>query len=497
MRILFVLSLVAISFSGTGQQTLNTDSLRKKYFAAQKAAGNWLSSAWYPHRAAIYALSEKDFMLKMDSLKAPFQNALNNYHQTNSDTTFIAAEQRDIDYFFDRMVLDYPYFHHNHTGQKVVLSKTIQKRLDKHRADFNNPILLTSTDIKAYIQSYIRHASSEVVKTQAYKKSDNKRLDACLNLISHYFSNRQCREYWQFYYINNHLENFGSKNTTGIVKHFLSTCRDTTYTKTIDSIYTASVQAGKDHLVKTYKTIGPYNLDMHLFLPESKQTKSPVIVYFSGGSWTEGNPEWAFYTCADYAKKGWVGVSVEYRLADRHETTPFEAVKDARSAIRWLRMNAALYNIDTSRIVVSGNSAGGHLALTTALAVECNENTDDLRYSASPNLLLVNAGVYDLYAEDNTHWILRDLADKNLAKIISPIHALRKGTPPMLIIHGTNDRSVDYATAGTFVTAMEKLGNEVAFHTLQSAPHHIWFDRRFSEQVSALRKEFLKKHGYL
>lgn len=109
----------------------------------------------------------------------------------------------------------------------------------------------------------------------------------------------------------------------------------------------------------------------------------------------------------------------------------------------------------------------------------------------------MNAGVYDLYAEENTHWILRDLADKNVAKIISPIHTLRKGTPPMLIIHGTNDRSVDYATARAFVTAMEKLGNEVEFHTLESAPHHIWFDRRFSEQVSALRKEFLKKHGYL
>ena len=59
---------------------------------------------------------------------------------------------------------------------------------------------------------------------------------------------------------------------------------------------------------------------------------------------------------------------------------------------------ADTYNIDTNRIVASGNSAGGHLVLTTALANEINERTDNLNFSASPNLLLVNAGVYNLYA---------------------------------------------------------------------------------------------------
>jgi acetyl esterase/lipase len=294
------------------------------------------------------------------------------------------------------------------------------------------------------------------------------------------------------------MEDWGTKNLNDIVSKFLSTCKYEDYKKTIDSIHTESSNTRKDHLIKTYKTVDGYDLDIHVFLPDSidKTKKSPVMVYFSGGSWTKGNPEWAFYGCNSYAKKGWVGISVEYRLADRHETTPFEAVKDARSAIRWLRMNADAYNIDTTRIVVTGNSAGGHLVLTTALANEWNEESDNLNYSATPNLLLVNAGVYSLYSESSTDWITRDLADKSLAKKISPIHLLRTGLPPMLIIHGTNDQSVDYASAKAFAEEMEKLGNDFEFHTLEGAPHAIWFDRRFSGKVSELRKAFLKKYGY-
>ena len=109
---------------------------------------------------------------------------------------------------------------------------------------------------------------------------------------------------------------------------------------------------------------------------------------------------------------------------------------------------------------------------------------------------MINSGVYNLYAEDATDWITRDLKDKSLVKEISPIHLLRSGLPPMLIIHGTNDQSVDYSTAKAFTEEMLKLGNDFEFHHLEGAPHHIWFDRRYSGKVTAIRKEFLKKYKY-
>lgn len=500
MTKLLILLFLLCSLNSFGQQLQNTDSTRKIYFSKLKLISNEFSKYYFPNRSKIYSLSEKNFLKTIDSLKAPFDKELTAYQTIykTADTKFITAERRDIEYFFDRIILDYPYFHHNYTGKKIKLSTTVQKKLDKHLPDFNNPALLTSSDVKGYIEGFLRHQSSVEVIKPAYKKSDNKRLDAYLNLIPKYFSNQDCKDFWQYHYIKTHLEDWGSKHVESTVRNYLSTSKNENYKKIIDSIYAESISAGKDHLIKTYKTVDGYELDIHLFVPENTNPskKNPAIIFFSGGSWTEGNPEWAFYSCADYAKRGWVAASVEYRLADRHETTPFEAVKDARSAIRWLRMNAGLYNIDTNRIVASGNSAGGHLVLTTALAKNWDEITDNMNYSASANLLMINTGVYNLYSEDATDWITRDLKDKTLAKRISPIHLLTTGLPPMLIIHGTNDQSVDYSTAKTFVEESRKLGNDVEFHTLEGAPHHIWFDRRYSGKVNTLRKEFLKKYGY-
>ncbi|GAA4466403.1 hypothetical protein GCM10023189_48400 [Nibrella saemangeumensis] len=414
------------------------------------------------------------------------------------DKKFVPNEQRDIAYFFDRLLLDYPYFHENHTDNKVQLSKAIQTRLNRHIRDFNNPNRLASKDFQGYVEAFLRHQSTNEVKKARYRKSDNKRLDAYLTLIPKYFTNQLCNDYWQYHYLLAHLDNWGSKNTDRAVRSFLATCKNASYRKTIDSIYTEAASSYKGHLIAAYKTVDSYTLDLHIFLPDTayQKTERPAMVYFSGGSWTEGTPEWDFYNCATYARRGWVAVAVEYRVADRHETTPFEAVKDARSAIRWLRMNAAAYNIDTNRIVASGNSAGGHLVLTTALATEVNERTDNFTFSATPNLLLVNAGVYDLYTQSSTDWIRKGLADKNVVKQISPQHLLRNGLPPMLILHGTNDQSVAYASATAFAAAMKNSGNEFEFHPIESAPHYIWYDRRFSGKVATLRKDFLAKYGY-
>lgn len=484
----------------SGQDNSSADSLRTAYKAEMKAASNKFSQAYYPNKAVIYSLTESRFIKKMDSLQQLFLSVTNKYSAIfqKVDATFIPAEKKDIAYFFDRMLLDYPYFHEIHTGKVVQLSNASRLQLKQHEKDFNDPAMLASKDFQQYIQAFLRHQSTVELRKASYKKSDNKRLDASLNIIPRYFTNQQCREYWQYHYLLAHLDNWGSKNIAAAVRSFMATCQNTRYTHIIDSVYTESANAYKGHLIKTYKTVEGLTLDLHIFLPDTsyQYTKRPVMVYFSGGSWTEGTPEWDFYNCENYAKKGWVAVSVEYRVADRFETTPSEAVKDARSAIRWLRQHAGAYNIDTSRIVASGNSAGGHLVLATALSTEVNERSDNLRFSPVPNLLLVNGGVYNLFADESTDWISRRLKNKKAVTQLSPLQLLRKGIPPVLIIHGTNDQSVDFASAKVFAEQMKQLENELEFHALEGAPHYIWYDRRFSGKVSTIRKDFLKKYGY-
>jgi len=170
---------------------------------------------------------------------------------------------------------------------------------------------------------------------------------------------------------------------------------------------------------------------------------------------------------------------------------------DAKSAIRWLRQHADEYNIDVNKIVASGNSAGGHLVLATALVENWNEKTDDIKYSPVPNVLMVNSGVYDL--TDDNSWIRQGLRnrnqDENLVKEISPNYLIKKGLPPTLIIHGTNDRNVPFSTAREFVDKMKLEGNDIEFHSLEGAGHFIWWGQ-YAQQVSVIRSKFLEKHGY-
>ncbi|MDH4238929.1 MAG: carboxylesterase family protein, partial [Phycisphaerae bacterium] len=90
-----------------------------------------------------------------------------------------------------------------------------------------------------------------------------------------------------------------------------------------------------------YKTIGEVELKLHIFKPPEQDAKelSPAIVFFFGGGWVGGTPEQFYHQCEHFASRGMVAISAEYRVKNRHGTTPFECVADGKSAIRWVRAN--------------------------------------------------------------------------------------------------------------------------------------------------------------
>lgn len=503
-KLLFVIfCFILISKTGIAQQKENSDSLYKQFQLEQRKINQSFGDYFFTNFHKIYSLNEQDFVAKVDSLRRVFTEQLRLFEVKNPlfDKSIIQKESKDIHYSFDKFLLDYPYFHETFTREMGLSYKIINQIVKGNINEFNNPSLLQFESFKNYIKAFLYFQSVTELKNPSYKKLDNQLLNATLNLIPKYFSNQAMVDYLRFYYLNDHIDRYGVKNLENIYQSFIASCKDTSYVNKIKALYAEDVKGREDHLIRIYKTVDSYNLEMHLFLPENidQSKKRPVIVYFAGGSWSEGKPDWNFYACQAYAKKGWVGVAVEYRLAERQGTLPFESVMDAKSAIRWLRQHANEYNIDTNRIVACGNSAGGHLVLATALADRWNEKTDNLKYSPIPNALMVISGVFDL-TDDGTSWIRRGLKerklDENLVKEISPNYLIRKGLPPTLVIHGTNDNNVPYNTAEQFVKLMMQVGNSVEFHPLEGAPHYIWYDDRFSGQVSALKREFIKKLGY-
>ena len=113
---------------------------------------------------------------------------------------------------------------------------------------------------------------------------------------------------------------------------------------------------------KIYKTVNGQQLKADMFYTAETEQKllNPAIAFFHGGGWAYGSPDEFHNACIRYAKKGFITFSFQYRLSVNEdgsvphpEITPVESVKDARSALRWLRENAVFFHIDPDKIIVN------------------------------------------------------------------------------------------------------------------------------------------------
>jgi acetyl esterase/lipase len=162
------------------------------------------------------------------------------------------------------------------------------------------------------------------------------------------------------------------------------------------------------------------------------------------------------YCVADhFAKKGWLGISMQYRIAKpERNTTVFDAVRDGRSAVRYLRAHAAELGIDPDKIVVGGRSAGGHISVSTALFDGVDEPGEDTAVSCVPNALVLCSAVLDTSTEGYGNAVIGDRWQE-----LSPVHHVRAGLPPMIVLHGIRDTTTPVAGAKAFAEKMSAAGN--------------------------------------
>lgn len=492
VKLFFILSLIILT-----QSCENADYEKNKELYLQeqlefaKPISNFIKGNKYP----LYILNQNDFTQKIDSLQSIFTQYLDN-NKSKLDKKTFNEETVLIKLVFDKFILEYPELHKRYTGEKISLSKTNQSKLNQNLKIFNDTSFFSTRELKEYITSHIQIESDKKLGSGVFSKSDNQQLQADWSVIDKIFTNSKISDFWKHKYLDYHINNFGIKNIDKIYSSFIASCKTIEYKKSISKVYNSHKMGRDNHLIETYKEVDGFKLDMHLFIPNSEEFKGkrPTIVKFHGGSWSEGKPDWFFSTAESYAKQGWVVAVVEYRIKGRHNTYPFESVKDAKSAIRWIRENAEKYNIDSNKIIATGDSAGGHLSLAITLIENWNESTDNLRVNAVPNVIIVNAGVYDLTTREN-RWITEQYENKEIAKEISPNHLLKKSPIKMLLIHGEKDRNCPYEIAVSFHKEMKKLGNDIQFHTVKNADHWIWFGKH-SAEVSKITSEFIRSLNF-
>jgi len=264
------------------------------------------------------------------------------------------------------------------------------------------------------------------------------------------------------------------------------------------------------HLSNTYRVVP--NVTYHkannrentvdLYLPSGVDGPVPVLMYIHGGGWRGGSKESSVLRLLPWLEKGWAVVNVQYRLAE--VSLAPAAVEDCLCALRWVIQNADTYNIDADRIVVTGNSAGGHLALTTGMIPasagldrEC-PGPEELSVAAIINWYgITNVG--DLLDGENMKtyavtWMGSMPNRLEIAARVSPLSYVRAGLPPILSIHGDADPTVPYQHGVRLHEELAKAGVANELHTVPGGRHG-GFDREETVAIFDTIDRFLTKHG--
>ena len=244
----------------------------------------------------------------------------------------------------------------------------------------------------------------------------------------------------------------------------------------------------------TYKEIGDRELKLHINYPPGWRPSDtrPAIVFFFGGGWTGGRVE-QFQVQAEYlAGRGLVAARADYRVKSRDKVTPDKCVEDARSAVRWMRKNAKLLGIDPKKLIVSGGSAGGHLAACMMIEKSVEAKGDDLSISTIPQAMVLFNPVLNLGHEA---MIGRLNGDKKLAGKISPTQHLNKKAPPALILFGTTDRLKVHGDE--YWKKAEELGVRAEKYLAEGQGHGFFNRSPWRERTLIAVDKFLVSLGYL
>jgi len=255
----------------------------------------------------------------------------------------------------------------------------------------------------------------------------------------------------------------------------------------------------------TYLTASNYDAKLDLYVTRTPDKPLPTLIWIHGGGWTGGIKE-SYAGIPAYLAMGMNVVNVEYRLA-RVAQAP-AAVEDCRCALRWVIQHAKEYGIDVNRLVVSGGSAGGHLALTTGMVPasagldrQC-PGPDNLKVAAIVNWYGI-ADVNELLDGPNMKayavtWLGSATDRDQIAKRVSPLSYVRAGLPPVFTIHGDADPTVPYTQSVRLHKALSDAGVANELMTMPGGKHG--FDCcTAAQRTNAYVKirEFLARHHVL
>ncbi|NKB32481.1 MAG: alpha/beta hydrolase fold domain-containing protein [Pseudomonadales bacterium] len=229
----------------------------------------------------------------------------------------------------------------------------------------------------------------------------------------------------------------------------------------------------------TYHRANGVELKIDVYQSRDADGPAPTFIYYHGGGWVGGSKEANVLRLIPYLEQGWAAVNVQYRLGN--VSLAPAAVEDSLCALRWVARNAEQYGFDTEKLVVSGNSAGGHLALTTGMIPSDAGLDRQCLGDETPEVAaIVNwygiTDVGDLLDGVNqksyaVRWLgsLPNMLD--IAHRVSPLSYIHSNLPPTITIHGDADPVVPYDHAVKLHRGLDQVEVVNALVTIPNGLH--------------------------
>lgn len=251
----------------------------------------------------------------------------------------------------------------------------------------------------------------------------------------------------------------------------------------------------------TYLTAGQWEGKLDLYVPRDESAgPHPAFIHFHGGAHVFGSKEGSLLGLLPYLEMGWAVVNVEYRLA-RAAHAP-AAVEDCLCAVRWVIEHADEYGLDADRLVVTGASAGSHLALTSAM-IPASAGLD----RQCPGAPIEVAGVVNWYGitdvlerlegphskPGTVQWFGSNPDRRELARLLSPLEYVREGLPPIITIHGDRDPRIPHSQAVRLHEGLDRAGVPNRLVTIPGGGHGRFAPDEMRRSHEAIRA-FLAKH---
>lgn len=250
-----------------------------------------------------------------------------------------------------------------------------------------------------------------------------------------------------------------------------------------------------------YKNVDSISLQLDLYKLKTLKSPAPAMIFIHGGAWRSGERSDYLPYLIDYAKKGYVTITVSYRLV---KTAIFPAaVQDVNCAVQWIQNHAAAYGIDPERLALIGGSAGGHLAMMAGYAgdepmfnKDCQENSTrkvkaiinlygptDLTTPYSINTYQAKDFIGSTFEENPEYY-----------KLASPKTFITSDDPPTLIFHGTIDSLVPISQSDSLAKWLSNAGVPSDYHRLKGWPHTMDISAKVNAYCQYYIDDFLKKY---